>query len=106
MAGIDSPDPCYSIAENKLIERHDDSFTHHVAVRCNGTVTHFLVRVIFKETREKRLRHASSVHYGTVMRGDENLDEMLVMREHFSHPNILPLYAVRDTKSFIILCLI
>ena len=100
----DSQSPRYSVAESKLIERHDDSVTRHIAVQCDGTVTHFLVRVIFKDTREKRLRRASSDTLATVIRGNENMNEMLAIRERLSHPNILPLYAVRDTKSFIILC--
>ena len=62
------------------------------------------MRVIFKDTREKRLRRASSDTLATVIRGNENMNEMLAIRERLSHPNILPLYAVRDTKSFIILC--
>ncbi|KAK8806660.1 hypothetical protein WA588_005464 [Blastocystis sp. NMH] len=100
---VDSQSPRYSVAESKLIERHDDSVTRHIAVQCDGTVTHFLVRVIFKDTREKRLRRASSDTLATVIRGNENMNEMLAIRERLSHPNILPLYAVRDTKSFIIL---
>ena len=101
---VDPPSLRYSIIENSVIERHDDSLTRHIAVRCEETVTHFFVRVIFKETREKLLRRASSDHYATAIRGNESISELLAMREHLSHPNILPLYAVRDTQSFIFLC--
>lgn len=95
----------YALVSNKLINRHDDVMLRHVAVSFDGKRLDLLVRVINKAARKKRLQRASSTHSSSMVNGIEGLYDEIEIREQLRHPNILSLFAVRDTQPCILLCM-
>ena len=91
--------------DNKLINRHDDVMLRHVTVSLDNKQMDLLVRVINKSARKKRLQRASSTHSSSIVNGLEGLYDEIEIREQLRHPNILSLYAVRDTQPCILLCM-
>ena len=91
--------------DNKLINRHDDVMLRHVTVSLDNKQMDLLVRVINKSARKKRLQRASSTHSSSIVNGIEGLYDEIEIREQLRHPNILSLYAVRDTQRCILLCM-
>ena len=88
-----------------MIDRHDDVLLRHVTVLVENKKMDLLVRVINKSARKKKLQRASSTHSSSIMNGIEGLYDEIEIREQLRHPNILSLYAVRDTQPWILLCI-
>ena len=84
--------------------RHEYSVLRHLTIDKNGIQQDYLVRVINKFTLKKNSRRLSFDEAYDVLDGVDNLYDELEIRKQLSHPNILSLYAVRETPNYVILC--
>ena len=94
----------FKILNNRLIIRHDDLVLRHISVLKNGISRNYLVRIISKSSRAKVYRRISIDQHADPLDGVEKLYNEIEIREQLKHPNILSLYAVRETDLFVILC--
>ena len=93
----------FKILNNRLIIRHDDLVLRQISVLKNGISRNYLVRIISKSSRAKVYRRLSIDQHADPLDGVEKLYNEIEIREQLKHPNILSLYAVRETDLFVIL---
>ena len=89
---------------NSFVARHEYSVLRHLSIDKNGIQQDYLVRVINKSTLKKNTRRLSFDVNEDVLDGVDNLYNELEIRKQLDHPNILALYAVRETTNYVILC--
>ena len=94
----------FSVKVNSFVARHEYSVLRHFAIDKNGIQQDYLVRVINKSTLKKNSRRLSFDVSDDVLDGIDNLYNELEIRKQLSHPNLLSLYAIRDTTNYVILC--
>ena len=94
----------YIIRCDKKIVQHDDVVLRHVIVESEGSTFEFLVRVIDKLARSKRIRRRLSVKSLYHDPGTEYAFDRIEISEQIDHPNLLQFYAVRNREAFVILC--
>lgn len=91
--------------KNDLILRRRDVDIRHIQLVQKGVRKDYLIRIINKKVREKNLHHTSSCKDETLLNGLEKLCDEINIREQLNHPNIVSLYAVRETDFTVILCI-
>lgn len=106
LISMKDPDSGYSMIINKLILRHKDVEIRHVQAAKNGVKKDFLVRNINKSVRKQMFQRVSSISSSTMLNGLQKLCDEIEIREELNHPNIVSLFAVRESEFSILLCII
>ena len=96
--------PQIRIIENKFIKRVDDALLRYIAVEKNGKILHYLVRIINKTARKKKIHRISSSCSCHTENGIERLLDEIDIRQQLKCENLIEMYAVRDTQPFIVIC--
>lgn len=94
----------FSVKVNSFVARHEYSVLRHLTIDKNGIQQDYLVRAINKSTLKKNSRRLSFDVNDDVLDGIDDLYNELEIRKQLSHPNLLSLYAIRDTANYVILC--
>ena len=94
----------FIVKVNSFVARHEYAVLRHLSIDKNGIQQDYLVRVINKSTLKKNSRRLSFDVNDDVPDGIDNLYNELEIRKQLSHPNLLSLYAIRDTAHYVILC--
>ena len=86
--------------------RVEDVEIRHIQIVEKGFKKDYLVRIITKSSRKSRIHIDKRVDSFSKMNGIQKLCSEIEIRESLIHPNVLRLYAVRDSDYAIYLCII
>lgn len=96
--------PQIRIVENRFLRRADDALLRYFSVQKGEQELHYLVRVINKTARKKKIHRISSSCSCYTENGIERLLDEMDIRQQLKCENLIDLYAVRDTQPFIVIC--
>ena len=95
----------YSQMSVDFILRHNDVEIRHFRFNHKGTEKHILLRSINKKVRLNTYYSRVSSAHQISLNGLQKLSDEIEIRKQLNHPNIVSLYAVRETEFSILLCL-
>ena len=92
--------------KSDFVLRVEDVEIRHIQIEEKGVKKDYLARIITKSSRKSRIHRNDSVDSYSEMNGIQKLCSDIEIRESLLHPNVLRLYAVRDSEYAIYLCII